>query len=135
MNFEVYGGMSFRDLCKEIVTRSKSKKDQLDTLFTDVRGFITDKSEAIVFLPKLKEFLETGIKNDEQLVKLAAVVQRLQSTQLEASGGDSGGMSDEEKEQLLINAAREKIKEIKKDVDSIIIPTATSAVITTTTTV
>ena len=118
LNFEIYSGKSFQDICKDIVDRSESKKNQLDLLFTDVRSYIKNINDAQVFLPRIKELIETGVKNDEQLVKLAAVIQRLQSTQLEASGGDTGGMSDEEKEQLLVNTTREKLKEIQSEVDT-----------------
>lgn len=118
-NFNVYDGKTFEELCKEVCDRSTSKKFQLDTLFTETRKYITDANSAIVFMPKLKELLEVGIKNDEQLVKLSAVVQRLQSTQLDVSGGDSVGLSEEEKEDLLSARIRdlETLKDIKKEVD------------------
>lgn len=122
LDFEVYEGKTFRDLCKEVVDRSQSKKDQLDTLISDVRTLIKNANDAQVFLPRIKEFLDVGIKNDEQIVKLASVVQRLQSTQIEASGGDPTGLSDEEKEELIKNAAKDKIAEIKKEVDSTVVP-------------
>ena len=115
-NFEIYDGLNFQDLCKEIVMRSTSKRDQLDTLLTDVRGHIKNINDAQVFLPHVKELLAVGIKNDEQLIKLATVVEKLQSTQLEASGGDTAGLSDEEKEQLVQAAASEKLKEIQKEI-------------------
>jgi hypothetical protein len=120
LDFDVCNGKTFRDLCKDIIDRSQSKKDQLDTLLTQTRTYITDANSAIVFIPKLKELIECGIKNDEQLVKLSAVVQRLQSTQLEASGGDTAGLSEEEKEGLLQARIRdlETLKEIKKEVES-----------------
>lgn len=118
LDFDVYDGKTFRELCKDVVQRSESKKDQLDTLFTEIRGLIKGSNEAQVFLPRLKEFLDVGIKNDEQLVKLASVVQRLQSTQLEASGGDTAGLTDEEKEQLVQNSAKDQIKAIKREIDS-----------------
>lgn len=122
LDFEVYEGKTFRDLCKEVVDRSQSKKDQLDTLISDVRTLIKNANDAQVFLPRIKEFLDVGIKNDEQIVKLAAVVQRLQSTQIEATGGDSTGLSDEEKEELIKNAAKDKMVEIKKEVDATVVP-------------
>ena len=127
LDFDVYDGKTFRDLCKEVVERSQNKKDQLDTLFTEIRGMIKGANEAQIFLPRLKEFLDVGIKNDEQLVKLAAVVQRLQSTQLEASGGDTAGLSDEEKEQLIQTIEKEKIKEIKQEIDTPIVLESTSS--------
>jgi hypothetical protein len=121
LDFEVCDGHTFRDLCKEVINRSTSKKDQLDTLISDVRTLIKNANDAQVFLPRIKEFLDVGIKNDEQIVKLAAVVQRLQSTQIEAIGGDSTGLSEEEKEELIKNSAKDKITEIKREIDSVVI--------------
>jgi hypothetical protein len=116
-DFEIYNGKSFKDLCKDIVTRCDSKKDQIDTLLTDVRTLIKDKNDAIVLLPQLKNLLEVGVKNDEQLGKLVSVMQRLQSTQIEASGGESLGLSDEEKERLMAETATE-IKDIDKELNT-----------------
>jgi hypothetical protein len=115
LNFEIFDGKSFKDLCKDIVTRSENKKDQLDTLISDIRTQIADKNDVQMFMPRIKELLEVGVKNDEQIVKLIAVVQRLQSTQLEASGGDAGGLSEEDKEQLM-RAKVEELKGIEKEV-------------------
>ncbi len=128
LDFNVCDGKTFGELCKDILDRSQSKKDQLDTLFSDIRGHIKNLNDAQVFLPRIKELLDTGIKNDEQLIKLASVLQRLQSTQLESSGGEDGtGLSQEEKDQLMQTVASTKITEIKKDVDSILLPTSSSA--------
>lgn len=125
LDFEVYEGKTFRDLCREVVDRSQSKKDQLDTLISDVRTLIKNANDAQVFLPRIKEFLDVGIKNDEQIVKLASVVQRLQSTQIEATGGDSTGLSDEEKEELIRNSAKDKITEIQKEINTTITSSVT----------
>lgn len=119
-DFEIYDGKSFQDLCRDIVSRSQNKKDQLDTLISDIRTQIKQPNDIQVFMPRIKELLEVGIKNDEQLVKLAAVMQRIQSSQIEATGGDTTGLSDEEKEQLMNAKLRdiEKLTEIKKEVDA-----------------
>jgi hypothetical protein len=124
LDFEVCEGKTFRDLCKEVVDRSQSKRDQLDTLISDVRSLIKNANDAQVFLPRIKEFLDVGIKNDEQIVKIAAVAQRLHSTQIEVTGGDTIGLSEEEKEELIKNAAKDKIIEIKKEVDATIVSPA-----------
>lgn len=120
LNFDIFDGKSFQDLCKDVVERSQVKKDMLDTLISDIRNQIKEANDIQVFMPRIKELLEVGIKNDEQLVKLAAVIQRLQSTQLEASGGEVGGLSDAEKEQLLQAQQREveALKEIKKEIET-----------------
>jgi hypothetical protein len=121
LDFDVAEGKTFRDLCGEIIKRSASKKYQLDTLFSDVRGHIKNANDAVVFLPRLKELLEVGIKNDEQIIKLTGVLQKLQSTQLE-TGGDNGILTDEEKEQLLLNSVKEQFIDIKKNVETSDVP-------------
>ena len=117
LDFEVADGRTFRDLCGEVIQRTTSKKDQVDTLLAEMRGYIKNINDAAVFLPRIKEFLEVGIKNDDQLVKLVGILQKLQSTQLEASGGEDGLLSDAEKEELLQNALKGQIAEVKKAVD------------------
>lgn len=122
LDFEVADGKTFRDLCKDIINRSQSKKDQLDTLISEVRGHIKNANDVQVFLPRIKELLDVGIKNDEQIIKLAGVLQKLQSTQLETSGGADGILTDEEKEQLLQNVVNKEVKDIKKVVDAVDVP-------------
>jgi hypothetical protein len=116
-DFEIFPGKTFKDLCKDIVTRCDNKKDQIDTLLTDVRSLIKDKNDAVVLLPQVKNLLDVGVKNDEQLGKLVGVMQRLQSAQIEASGGDSMGLSEEEKEKLM-QETESDINEIDKELDA-----------------
>lgn len=119
-DFEIYDGKTFRDLCKEIVDRSQSKKDQVDILITEVRNHIKSGNDVQVYLPRIKELLDVGIKNDEQIVKLAAVLQRLQSTQIE-TGNEDGMLTDDEKERLRNNSL-ESLKEIKEEVETPVEP-------------
>ena len=118
-DFEIFDGKSFKDLCKDVVDRSQSKKDQLDTLISDLRALIKQPNDAQVFIPRIKELLEVGVKNDEQIIKLAAVIQRIQSAQIEATGGEGTGLTEEEKEQLMQAKIREleALKDIKKEVE------------------
>lgn len=113
MDFEVCDGKTFRDLCRDILTRADSKKNQVDMLYSDLRKYIKDAPSALNFVPQLKALIETGIKNDEQLVKLAAILQRLQSTQIEATGGEGSGLSEEDKAQLL-----KEVDELSQEVNA-----------------
>lgn len=112
MDFEVCDGKTFRDLCRDILSRSDSKKNQVDMLYSDARNHIKDAASALNFLPQLKSLIEAGIKNDEQLVKLAAILQRLQSTQIEVTGGEGTGLSEEDKAQLM-----REVVDVKKEID------------------
>lgn len=114
LEFEICDGKTFRDLCRDILDRSNNKKNQMDMLYSDMRTYIKDAPSALNFIPHIKALLDTGVKNDDQLVKLASVLQRLQSTQIEVSGGDGVGLSEEEKSQLM-----KEVDEIKKEIDNI----------------
>lgn len=101
--FEIYKGKSFSSLCKEIVVNQNEKKDQLDILISELRSLIKNVNDAIILVPLIKEYLDVSVKNDDQLVKLAAVIQRIMARQNESSGEEGGSMfiTDKEKEQLL----------------------------------
>jgi hypothetical protein len=121
LDFEVYGGKTFKDLCKDVVERSMNKKDQIDIMISDLRSLIKQPNDVQVFIPRIKELLEVGVKNDEQLIKLAAVVQRIASTQIEVSGGEGAGLTEAEKQELLNNRLKD-LQAIKKDVDQPVVP-------------
>ena len=51
----------------------------------------------------LKEYLEINVKNDEQLVKLATIVQRLAQGSVKGDSEGEFALTDKEKEQLMSN--------------------------------
>ena len=57
-----------------------------------------------------------SVKNDDALVKLAAIVQRIVSASAKDDEGNEFGMSDEERRRLL-EEAEEEIKSIQKTTD------------------
>ena len=100
-NFEIYKGKNFSGLCQDIVKNSESKKDQIDILISELRSLIKTVNDAIIIVPLIKDYYDVGVKNDEQLVKLAAIVQKLVAKG-EASG-DGNGMilSEDDRRQLM----------------------------------
>ena len=113
--FEIYKGKNFSGLCKDIVSNSEEKKNQLDILITDLRQMIKTINDAVTMVPLLKEYFDLGVKNDEQLIKLAAIIQRVMAGK---SGGDSDGnalLTDEERKQLM-SAVEEAAKNISQPV-------------------
>ena len=101
IDFEVFDGKSLSDLFKDIYDNTQTNKKQLEVLMQEVVGFIKDGDTAVQIIPMLKEYLEINVKNDDQLVKMAAVVQRIISSEQRGSVGDEFGLSDSEKEQLM----------------------------------
>ncbi len=99
-DFKVFEGKSLQDLFKDIYDNSSETKKQIDVLVQDVIKFCTDASTAVAIIPMLKDYMEVHVKNDEQLVKLAGIVQKLVTAQSKGAEGEFG-LSEKEKEQLL----------------------------------
>ena len=100
-NYEIFEGKSLSDLFKDIYENTKTNKTQLEVLMKEVVGFIKDGDTAVQIIPMLKEYLEINVKNDDQLVKVAAIVQRIIAAESKGGSEDEFGLSDAEKEQLM----------------------------------
>ena len=98
LNQILFDDKSFSDLLKEIHGNQKKKAKQLAQLIAELRPLVQSLGDATVVVPLIKEYMELGIKNDDQLVKMAAIVQRLSTGT--ANSGDSGLLTEEEMAQL-----------------------------------
>ncbi len=101
-DYKLFGDKSFADLSKDIYTNSKLKKTQIDLLIQEAHSYINTVEDVVMIMPVIKELMDVAIKNDEHLVKLAGVVQRIMSK----SSGESDEfslLSESEKEDLLSN--------------------------------
>lgn len=111
IDFEVFEGKTLSDIFKDIYDNSEKNKKQLEVLMKEVVGFIKDGDTAVTIIPMLKEYLEINVKNDEQLIKLATIVQRIATQQKTSNSDDEFGITDKEKEQLLAS-----IQEVSNEV-------------------
>jgi len=100
-DYEIFEGKSLSGLFKDIYENTKTNKTQLEVLMKEVVGFIKDGDTAVQIIPMLKEYLEINVKNDDQLVKVAAIVQRIIAAESKGGSEEEFGLSDAEKEQLL----------------------------------
>jgi hypothetical protein len=106
--FELFKGTSFSDLMKDIYHNSKKKSRQIDALIQQLQPLVKNTGDATLIVPMIKEYLEVSVKNDDALVKLASVVQRLISANNRTSDdGSEFGLSDEERDRLLREAEKE----------------------------
>ena len=111
--FELFNGTSFSDLMRDVYHNSKKKSRQIDSLIQELRPMIKNVGDATVMVPLIKDYLEVSVKNDDALVKLAAIVQRLVSASARDDDGNEFGMTDEERRRLL-EEAEEEIKSIQE---------------------
>jgi hypothetical protein len=122
-SYEVFEGKTLANVFKDIYTNSEENKKQIEVLMKDLLRFVTDTASAVALVPILKDYLDVAVKNDEQLIKVAAIVQKLASA--EAKGSDNEfGLSELEKEQLMsglsdsIAEIQEQSDKINEDIDS-----------------
>ena len=114
---EIFEGKTFQDLTKDIYENQKNKKLQLDLLIQEVHGMIQTIDDAVMIAPLIKELFDVAIKNDEHLVKLASVYQRI-IAKSSSGAEESMLLSDAEKEDL-INALQEDVNDLQKRSDNI----------------
>lgn len=110
LNQIIFDDKSFSDILKEIHKNQTKKSKQLASLIAELRPLITSLGDATVVVPLIKEYMEISVKNDDQLIKMAAIVQRLSTGT--SSSGDGGLLTEEEMQQL-----QEVAEEISKTVE------------------
>ena len=104
----IFGNKKFSDILKEIYDNQQKKDKQINALISELKPLVQEIGDATLIVPLIKEYLEISVKNDEQLIKMATIVQRIVNNN--SSNTDGGfGISEEEKAQLL--AELDKFKE------------------------
>ena len=93
----LFDGKTSADIFKEIYTNSKKKDKQINALIAELKPLIQHIGDTAVVVPLIKEYLEISVKNDEHLIKMMAVIQRLGNNNTN-SGGDSLLTEDELKQ-------------------------------------
>lgn len=122
---------SLGDILEEAHNRSSEQKELVERLIDQLSDLMDDGEDAVALVPLIKEYLEINVQNNEQLVKIAQVIQRMYNASIKQDGGSNagGGFSEEDKEELrgiaeemsdteaenLMDGAKEVAKKIGKE--------------------
>lgn len=107
-DIKLFDGKTMADLAKEIYTNAQSKNQKIQNLIDTLSGMAKTKHDVASIGMTLTEGYKHSIANDEQLIKLATVVQRI----VKSEGGTVKGssyedlLSKEEKDQLFEEARK-----------------------------
>ena len=125
-DLEIFKGKTVADLSEDIYRNSVDKRNQIDIITSELRALVSGINEAVTIVPLIKDQLDVGVKNDEQLLKLMAIIQRWTSKSESSSESGNGFLLSEEEKQLLLKEIEDankedskiskKIKEGEKDV-------------------
>jgi hypothetical protein len=114
---EIFEGKTFQDLTKDIYENTSKRKVQIDLLISEIHGFITTIDDVVLVAPIIKEYMDTAVRNDEHLVKLAGVLQRIISKS-QGESDESMLLSDEEKAELM-GTLQDTVDDLQKESDKL----------------
>ena len=107
---EIFNGKTLSDLFSEIHDNSTSTRAQVKALIGELKPLIENIGDATLIVPMIKEYMEIGVKNDEHLIKLATIVQRIETANAKGDGSD---MFDFSELQDLLEESEETQQEIE----------------------
>ena len=112
---EVFNGKTLSDLFGEIHDNSTQTRSQIKGLIGELKPLIENIGDATLIVPMIKEYMEIGVKNDEHLIKLATVIQRLEA--ISAKGGDGEMFNFDDLQELLQESEeiQNEVKDVSED--------------------
>lgn len=120
-DFELYEGKKYSDLLKDIVKNHKNKQSQIKVLIDQLTDMVNEPGEAVMLVPLIKGYLDSDIKNDEALVKLAQIAQKSATP----NSSTEGGLSDKDLELLFSDIQKSTTPLTEKDLKEL--PTSSNA--------
>lgn len=105
MDSVVFEGKTLADMFSDVYKNTNSKREQINQFVSSMVKLIRTPEDATVIGPIIKDFLEVNVKNDEHIVRLVQIAQRIVSVGTKDSSDSM--LSDFEKEQLLKNIKTE----------------------------
>ena len=99
-DFQLFPGKDLGGLFKDIYDNQQNTKTRISELIAEMKKVIRHSGDMAVIGPIIKDLVDTSVRNDESLIKMAAIAQRMIASK-DKSVGDDGFLTDKEKEQLL----------------------------------
>ena len=114
--FELFPGKNLSGLFEDIYNNQINKKKHISEIIHEIRKGIRHAGDLAVLGPVIKDLIDTSVRNDDQLIKLATIAQRIMLAN-NKSEGDEGFLTAAEREQLL--AEIEQVQDEVQRMDSI----------------
>jgi len=112
----IFGDKTLSDMFSDVYKNTERKREQINQFVASFVKLIKTPEDAAMLGPVLKDLLETNVKNDEHIVRLVQIAQRLVAMDSKSTEGNSL-LSDAEKEQLLRNVQKDFEEAIKDSED------------------
>lgn len=110
----IFDDKTLSDLFKEIYTNSRKKDKQINGMVGELKELIEGIDDATLVVPMIKDYLEIAVKNDEHLIKMAQIVQRLEN-----GNRSSEDTFDPLELQAIIEEQAKNLPELKSTLDTV----------------
>lgn len=116
MNFPLFKGKTFSDILGDIYDNQQSKKKNISSLIEEMRKLVTKPTDVITIGPIITQLIEASITNDDHLIKIANIAQKLVLANTKKTG-DEGWLSEDDKKALLdeLDATAKEITQNTED--------------------
>lgn len=102
LNEKIFRDKTLSNLFEEIYDTSKKKEAQIKSIIKSLQPLIQeDIGNATLIMPLMSEWMELSLRNDDQLVKIAGIVQKMFNTGKGGDGNNSWNLTEEERVELL----------------------------------
>lgn len=122
-DFELFPGKNLSGLFEDIYNNQINKKKHISEVIHELRKMVRHAGDMAVIGPIIKDLIDTSVRNDDQLVKLATIAQRIIASN-QKSEGDSGFLTEAEREQLLAEIEQvqdevERIDDLQNEIEEV----------------
>jgi hypothetical protein len=112
-DFELFKGKNLSSLFEDIYNNQTSKKQRISSLIEELKKMIKHAGDVASIGPILSSLIDSSVKNDDQLVKLATIATKIIASEKKTEGQD-GFLTEFEKNQLL-----KELEETKQEVERV----------------
>ena len=122
-DFELFPGKSLNGLFEDIYNNQVQKKAKISDLINELKKMVRSPSDMSNLGPLINSLIDSSIRNDDHLVKLASIATKIVAADKKTEGQE-GFLSAFEKEQLLrdledTKAEVERVDDLEFELDEL----------------
>lgn len=108
---EVFSGKNLSDLIQEVYNRQKEQDAAIKQKMELLASYIEGPGDAIAMIPLIKDLSDTGVKNNEVLLKL---IQLFKNSGEQKQSSEGAGLSQKDIDQLFSELPNTVFKDPQK---------------------
>lgn len=99
-NKEIFNGKTIASLMEEAYKDKQEKHKQLRGLISQLKELINDSGDAVMMIPLIKDIMDLSIKNDDVLIRLLSIIQKIETSASKNIENADGLLSERDKQLL-----------------------------------